>query len=141
MRDSFNHFNPVVALAPKAAVADNTAFQSGWIDRKGYESLLFLLVSGDLADADVAIACLVEHADLADHSDSVAVPDELLLGTEALAGFTFANDNACRKVGYVGSRQYVRITMTPAGNAGNIFLAAIALLGHPFLTPTPNPPV
>ena len=36
---------------------------------------------------------------------------------------------------------YVRLTVTPANNTGNVFLAAIALLGHPRNAPTPNPPV
>jgi hypothetical protein len=35
----------------------------------------------------------------------------------------------------------VRVTVTPSGNdAGNIFLAGIAILGHPRKAPTANPP-
>ena len=58
------------------------------------------------------------------------------------ASFTFGDDNETRKIGYIGDKRYVRLTITPTGNdSGNIFLAAIALLGHPDLQPTANPPV
>ena len=57
------------------------------------------------------------------------------------ARMSFADDNKTRKIGYVGGKRYVRLTVTPANNTGNIFLAAIALLGHPRNAPTPNPPV
>lgn len=141
MRDLFNHVHPVRAISPAAAVTDNTAFVSQVIDRKGYESLTFLIAFGALADADVTTTVLVEHGDESDLSDAAAVADGDLLGTEALAAATFSDDDETRKIGYVGGKRYVRLTVTPSGNSGNLFLAAIALLGHPNLTPTPNPPV
>ncbi len=140
MRDLVNNVHPVVAIAPAAAVADNTAFVSGWIDLKGYLSLTFLLIFGGLADADATFTTLVEHSDESDGSGSAAVADAQLIGTEALASATFADDSETRKIGYIGSKRYVRLTVTPAGNSGNAFLAAIALLGHPKDAPTANPP-
>ena len=141
MRDLFNHVHPVRAISPVAAVTDNTAYVSEIIDRKGYESLTFLIATGSLADSDATFAVLLEEGDASNLSDAAAVADADLLGTEALAGFTFADDNETRKLGYVGNKRYVRLTITPSGNSGNVFLAAIALLGHPHLTPTANPPV
>lgn len=141
MRDMFNNIHPVRAISPVAAVSDNTPYVSEIIPMLGYESLTFLLLSGALADADATWAVLVEHGDQANLSDATAVPDALLLGTEALAGFTFADDNETRKIGYVGHKKYVRLTLTGTGNAGSGFFAAIALLGHPLSKPTLNPPV
>lgn len=141
MRDLFNHVHPVQAISPAAAVTDNTAFVSEVIDRKGYESLTFLIATGSLADADATFAVLLEESDAADMSGATAVADSDMLGTEALAGFTFADDNETRKLGYVGNQRYTRLTITPSGNSGNVFVSAIALLGHPHQSPTANPPV
>lgn len=141
MRDLFNHVHPVRAISPAAAVTDNTAIVSEIIDRKGYESLTFLIALGALADADATFAVLLEEGDAANLSDAAAVADGDMLGTEALAGFTFADDNETRKLGYVGNKRYTRLTITPSGNSGNVFVSAIALLGHPHQSPTANPPV
>lgn len=142
MRDLMNHIHTVVALAPKAAVADNTAQVGAWIDRRGYESVTFLLITGVLTDANATFAVAIDHADLDDQSDVAAVVEaDDLVGTLAKASFGFADDGETRKVGYVGEKRYVRLTVTPTGNdAGNLFLAGLALLGHPLLQPTPNPP-
>lgn len=140
MRDIANHVHPVVAIAPAAATADNTPWVSAIIDLAGYSSLVFLLALGALADADATFTALVEHGDEADLSDAAAVSDEHLTGTEADAGFTFADDGEARKIGYVGSKRYVRLTVTPANNSGNAFLSAIALLSGARYGPTANPP-
>lgn len=141
MRDLLNHIHPVPALVPGAAVTDNTAQVSAWVDRRGYESLTFLLITGVLSDADATFAVTIEHADADDKSDAAAVVEaDDLVGTLAKAGFSFNDDGECRKVGYVGEKRYVRITVTPTANTGNLFLAIIAQLGHPLLQPTPNPP-
>jgi hypothetical protein len=140
MRDMMNSINPVRAISPAAAVTDNTAFVSQIIDVKGHDSLTFVILTGSLADADATFTTLVEHADLANFSGAEAVPDSELVGTEALASFTFAHDDATRKIGYVGHKRYVRLTVTPAANTGNAFVAAVAVLGNPAQQPTPNPP-
>lgn len=140
MRDEFNCINPVKLFAPAAATTDNTALVSSWIDRRGYESLTCILQAGSLADADATFATTIEHADASDQADAAAVPAAQLLGTTALASFTFADDNKVRKLGYVGNKRYVRVTITPTGNTGNAFFSGIALLGEPNIAPTANPP-
>jgi hypothetical protein len=58
-----------------------------------------------------------------------------------LAGFTFAADNACRKLGYVGSKRYIRATIDDTtANTGNLFLAGVWVGGHSSRAPTANPP-
>ena len=141
MRDQANNIHPVPAMPPKAAVTDNTAFVSAIIDRRGYDALTFLIITGTNADADATYTVLVEDGDASDLvADGAAVSDDQLVGTEALAAFTFADDGECRKIGYIGDKRYVRLTITPANNTGNAFVAAIALLGMPSLRPTANPP-
>lgn len=137
--DLFNSINPIRGISP-VSVSDNTAQVSEIIDMQGFNSLTWLIALGALADADATFTVLVEHGDAANLSDAAAVPDTDLLGTEALAGFTFADDNATRKIGYIGSKRYVRLTITPANNTGAALIAALAMLGHPNIGPSDNPP-
>lgn len=141
MKDLHNRIHPVPLIAPVAARTDNTAIVSAIIDRLNYESLELVLVTGTNTDANATFAVLVEDGNDPSLSDNAAVADEELLGTEAQAGFTFTDDVECRKIGYVGSKRYVRMTVTPSGNdSGNIFIAGIALLGNSNSSPTANPP-
>jgi hypothetical protein len=130
MRDLANSLAVRRAISPAAAVSDNTAFVSQIIDLSGFGGMAFVINAGSLADADATFTTLVEHGDAANLSDAAAVPDAQLTGTEAAASFTFADDNAVKKIGYAGSKRYVRLTITPVNNAGSAFISAIALLGH-----------
>lgn len=140
MRDLANHIHPVRAISPAAAVADNTPIVSSIVDTAGYSSLAFIINLGQLADADATFAVTVDHGDDAALADAVAVPDDKLTGTKAQASFRYDDDNKLRKIGYVGAKRYVRLTITPANNTGNAFVTAIALLGDSRFSPTPNPP-
>ena len=140
MRDLMNSIHPVRAISPVVAT-DDTALVSQIIDTLGYDSLTFVIATGTLADADATFAVLIEDGDAANLSDAAAVDDVNLVGTEALAGFTFADDDETRKIGYVGNKRYVRLTITPTGNTGDAPVAAVAILAHAHQQPTANPPV
>lgn len=141
MRDLANHLHLKRAISPAAAVTDNTPIVGQIIDRFGYEKMMFAILIGAIADADATFAVLVEHGDAANLSDAAAAPDAQLTGSEALAGFNFGDDDETRKIGYVGPKRYVRLSVTPSGNAGNAFVAAVAILASGRYGPTPNPPV
>ena len=142
MRDQSNNLHILNAISPIAARTDNTAIVSAIIDRRGYDSLTFAIIIGTNTDANATFTALVEDGEDSGLSDAAAVSDDNLVGTEALASYTFADDAESRKIGYVGGKRYARLTVTPAGNdSGNIFIAAAAILGHPHIAPTPNPPV
>lgn len=138
MRDLMNRVHVKPAFNPKAAVTDNTAQVSTTCDNKGFGSCMLALITGANADADVTYTVLVEDSD--DDSSYSAVADEYLNGTEILAGFQFDDDNEVRKIGYTGIKRYVRCTVTPANNTGNVFLAGVWVLGQPSRQPTLNPP-
>jgi hypothetical protein len=141
MRDLMNNVDVRQAIAPVAARTDNTAIVSSIIDVRGFDAMMFAISIGTNTDADVTFTVLVEEGDASNLSDAAAVADADLNGTEALAGFQFDDDTEARKIGYRGSKRYVRLTITPANNgAGNIFVAALAILGFPSLAPTANPP-
>lgn len=140
IRDLHNNIAPKRGISPVAAAqTDNTAIVSQVADTLGYESVEFVVLTGSLADADATFTVLVEESD-SSGSGYTAVADSDLLGLETQASFTFADDDKVFKIGYVGVKRYVRVTITPANNTGNACIAGVWLLSHPALKPTANPP-
>jgi hypothetical protein len=121
-------------------VIDNTAQVSGIIDMLGYNSATILLITGTLTDADATFAVTLEHGDNSGLSDTAAPAVSDLIGTPTLASFDFSVDNLCRKIGYIGGKRYIRVTVTPSNNTGDLFLAGAVVLGNPKNAPTANPP-
>lgn len=134
MRDLHNNLDVRRAISPLAG-SDNTAFVSEIIDCVNRDALEFVIATGTLADADATFTALVEHGDAANLSDAAAVSDAELIGTEADASFTFAEDDDALKIGYRGSKRYVRLTVTPAANSGSAPISAMAILGFPRKAP------
>lgn len=139
MKDLASNIDVKRVISP-VSVADNTGQVGQIIDRRGFDSVTFMIATGSVADADATFTVLLEESDDSGMSGGNAVADADLIGTEALAGFQFDDDNECRKLGYVGNKRYLRLTITPANNASAALLAAVAVLGHPSLAPTANPP-
>jgi hypothetical protein len=139
MRDITNNVHVARAFAPGAAVTDNTAQVSTAADLKGFGSAMLALATGTLSDADATFTLLIE--DSSDNSNWTAVADEYLNGTEVLGSFQFDDDNEVRKIGYTGNKRYLRATVTPANNTGNLYLAGVWVLGNPSRAATLNPPV
>jgi len=140
MKDLMNKIHALRVISP-VSVADTTAQVGQIIDKKGFHSLTYVIATGSIADADATFTVLLEEGDNAALSDAAAVADADLLGTEALAAFQFDDDNETRKLGYIGAKRYTRLTITPVNNASAAVLSAVAVLGHPEIAPTANPPV
>jgi hypothetical protein len=138
-KDLHNNIDIKRAISP-VSVSDNTAQVSQILDTRGYESIELVIATGSIADADATFSVLIEDGDSPTLADNVAVSDTFLLGTEALAGFQFDDDNECRKIGYVGGKRYVRATITPVNNASAALFSAVWVLGNARTAPTSNPP-
>lgn len=141
MRDILNHLNIRPALSPVAATTDNTAYTSTICDLINYDSVMLGIVTGSLADVDATFAVTLNESDASNMAGSNAVAAADLDGTLALASFTFAADNSCLKLGYVGNKRYIQAVITPSANTGNVFLSAIWIMARGHLKPAPNPPV
>lgn len=134
MKDLASNVDVRRAISP-VSISSNTALVSQIIAMQGFRSLVFAIATGSLADADATFVVLVEHGDNPALSDAVAVPDEMLIGTELGAGWQYDDDDETRKIGYMGDKAYVRLTITPVNNSGASLLSAVAVLGHPYLSP------
>ncbi len=140
MRDLFNNINPIQCISP-VVIANDTPSVGSIIDRQGFDSLTYVIATGTLADVDATFAILLEESDDSGMSGASAVADSDLLGTEALAGFTFGDDGETRKLGYLGDKRYTRLTLTPTNNSGSAPVAVVAILAWPSVAATDNPPV
>ena len=140
MRDLANNIHPIRAISP-VSEAGTTPLVSQIIDTSGFDSLTFVMATGSIADADATFTVLIEDGDDSGLSDNAAVADADLVGTELLAGFAFDDDDESRKIGYIGPKRYVRLTITPVANASAALVSAMAILGHPRTMLTANPPV
>jgi hypothetical protein len=140
-KDLHNEISVRVAIVPQSQ-SGNIALQSGLVDRKGgsggnFEALEFLIESGAIGTGAATFTTTVTHGDLANGSDQAAVASTDLLGTLAGASFTGANPNSAFRLGYIGARRYVQLTITIAANASPAFISALALLAAPAVLPTP----
>ena len=135
MFDIYNTLEEQQVLAP-AAITNNTAQVCEVVDLKGFDALKYIIGIGALADADATFTVLVEDSD--DNVTFSPVADDFLLGTEAEASFTFADDNKTRSIGYNGSKRYNRLTITPANNSGSATFGVVAIKGYPLNAPTVN---
>jgi hypothetical protein len=133
----FNNVTFKRVISP-VSVSDTTAQVGQVIDHQGSSNAVYIIATGSIADADATFTVLLEESD-ASGSGFAAVDDADLLGTEALAGFQFDDDNECRKLGYKGMKRYTRLTITPVNNASAALVSAVCML-EPRLKPSENPP-
>lgn len=129
-RDLFSNIKCSRAISP-ANTTDDTAIVSQILDTADYEGNTFVMSTGSVSDANVTFTVLMEDGDNASLTDNASVADADLIGTESGATPLFSDDNKVWKLGYKGSKRYVRVTVTPSGNTGDIYLSAVWVQSHP----------
>lgn len=125
LRDLYSNLKVIAATV--AGPTDNTAVASPIVDTRDYQSVVFVVQTGTLADADATFAGVVAESDASNMASSNAVADEDLIGLETGVSFTFAEDNFEGKIGYIGNKRYVQLTITPSANASAAPIAILAL--------------
>lgn len=124
LRDLHNNISVEPAL-DVAVITTDTTTAGDIIDTRSAEAVEFVIVSGTLTDG--TYTPLVEDGDDSGLSDAAAVADADLLGTEADAAFAATDDNAVKKVGYAGSKRYVRLSLVSASTTTGGTIGAVAL--------------
>lgn len=135
-RDLHTTITPIWALAP-VVVTNNTAQTTTVIDVNEYQALEFYIVTGTLADSNATFAVTLTYSDTVtsptnEHVAGASVPASSLIGTTTAASFTYANDNVVKQIGYIKTKRYVSLTITPSGNSGNAPLCVLAV-GRPLI--------
>lgn len=132
MKDMHNNISIVNVITPQAVGTTGIGGGkiSGIIDRQGFNSVEFAYQSGASASvADTIVPVVYEAAATGDSFTSVANAD--LLGTESAITLTAAG---VKRVGYAGSKRYLKLRLYGVGTATAI-VAATAVLGNPDIAP------
>lgn len=117
-KDLHNDISVITAIA-LTAVANGEDVAGVSIDRQGSDGLEFIFQVG--AYTDGSVTPLIEESD--DDSTFTAVADADLTNTEASAALTAAGVS---KIGYVGSKRYVKATAVTAA-ASTLSVGATAI--------------
>lgn len=108
-------------------ISDTTTQVGAIIDTQGFYGLEFVTNVGAIVDLGAIFNVVIEDGDESDLSDAAPVDQTWLIGTLADAGFTNANANSIRRIGYVGGKRYVRYTIVPAVNAAAADFGVVAI--------------
>ena len=145
MKDLHSNVAVVQALTPQTVQA--SAVNSGNIDKQGFDSLEIIVPVGNIVTALTATEKLelkIEHAD----DDGTGAPgayaacaDTDVLGFTGLAAGVFkvldadTKDQKTYAIGYVGSRRFVKVTVTPTSITTGGPVAILVLKGSPSIAP------
>ena len=151
MRDLHSNIGVVQAITPQVVNSGGGPVASGVLDLIGFNSAEFVVgfgSSGEPLTPMVKFDVTLEHADddeanpgtvgvyaNVDASDVLgAVPtDGVVLTVDSVE----KSDRAYR-VGYIGYRRFLRVTITPsAGNANGTPVSVQLVKGHPSIAPVP----
>lgn len=121
MRDLYSNIGAVLALAPavQAAAADGVS-----IDTKGFNRLAFVVNTGAIVGSgDFGVKLQESDASGSGFADVAASQVDSNAPATLTASGSF-------KLGYRGTKRYVRVSLTKAGGT-SIALGASAVLGDP----------
>lgn len=121
MRKGLFHNLKAVQAIPSGSKSD--AADGTEIDRKGSQSVLFVVNTGTITSAgDFGVK--VQESDSTGSGYTDADADDVISGAPATLAATSAY-----QVEYIGKKRFVRLALTKAGGT-SIQLGAIALQGH-----------
>lgn len=127
-REMYNDVAVKEALRP--VVQAPSAVNGVTCDTRGYDSIVAVLTVGAIVNAGT-LAVKFQHGDLSDMSDAADVAAADLLG----AFPAVALQNSVVKVGYRGSKRYVRLVATEAVATSTVANAASFVLGKGSILP------
>jgi hypothetical protein len=114
-----------------ATINTDTTTAGNIIDTQFYEAIEFTIQTNAWTTGN--ITPLLTEGDDPALTDGVAVDAAFLLGSYADAVLNAANESS--RIGYVGKKRYVRLSLVSAGSA-NLYASSMAILGHPHTAPT-----
>lgn len=128
-RDLKNNISALVGFNPQA-LSGTSDITGEIIDTKGYSSVMWILSTDDIAVGSLDAQLLIQEGDAANLSDAATVAAADLEGTVAATAIAETDDSVTKKIGYKGSKRYVRSNLTVTTNAGTDVVACTCILGH-----------
>jgi len=124
--DLYNNLSVAQSLAPAARTADENG---AGVDLQGFHGAMVVVHTGAITDGTHTIE--VQESD--DDSTYTAVADADLQGSEPAIGV--ADDNKIYKIGYMGTKRYIRAVVTVAGATTGGVYDAVVVRGAPRKAP------
>lgn len=119
-------------ISPFRQTNSSSAVVSQIIDLQAAKACGIVIQTGALTDANATFAALLEESDASDMSGAATVAAASMSSGIAPAtrfAFAFGDDDTFKYDSYVGTKRYIRLTITPTGNdSGNLDVAAFAIL-------------
>lgn len=140
--DLHNNISAKRVVGPVAIGANGTV-TGKIIDRQGYGGVEFITSYGAITTTGTVATVVAFEGDVTGTMTSVADAD--LLGTEALAsrlgGATTSGTgaNVSKRLGYKGTKRYVRVDVVKTGTTSVGCVAVSAILLNPAVAPVANP--
>lgn len=139
-KDLHNQIKVIRSISPVAVGTTGTGKTGTAIDRQGFGGLEFIIDVGTITATNATVIPTLLECDTTGGSFT-SVADSDMLGTEAAAGVAAAatrtsgvSKNVSGKVGYVGSKRYVKPKIVSTVTAGPP-VAATAILHSPSVAP------
>ena len=123
MQDISKELNLAIALNA-TAISSNTTTAGNAIDLQGYEALVLEIRTG--AYTDGTYTPLVRESDDNVTYNDVADADLTILEADAVISAA----NTVKKIGYVGHKRYVKLSIVSASVTSGATLGATAIRGH-----------
>lgn len=127
-RSVYTNVTPRASLTVAARTA-NATVNGASVDRNAggnmHRTAMVVVHTGTVTDGTHTI----EVQDSDDNSTFTAVADQYLQGTEPAIGAT--DDDKLFTIGYIGTRRYLRVSVTTAGATSGATFGASILLGEP----------
>lgn len=125
-------------LSPAAIITGNGTSTTQIIDRQGFDSLCFVFAAGAVTDGTWTVT-IFEDSDPAMATETAVAAADLIGLASGASTFTIATGqaNTVKKVGYKGSKRYLRAKAVQAGATTGGFLAVVALQSSPAFAPVP----
>jgi hypothetical protein len=133
-KDMFNNVKIARMISPISPAATGT-INSTIVDTAGFNSCTVVIASGAQGAGVTGVTPVVQESATTTTGDFTAVADADLIGLESGATLGLAaNANKQAKIGYVGSKRYVRLQLAVTGSATGVY-SAMAILGDPIKGP------
>jgi hypothetical protein len=133
MRDIFNRLRVIKAISPKAIGTSGIAggSLSDVIDTRDFDAKGFVINHGTAGATGDTTSVIVYESDSATAASFTSVADADLLGTEAAAGLPVqattrtsgTGMNISKKIGYIGTKRYLRVRLYGTGHATGLVSA------------------
>lgn len=127
-RDLNNDIKVVTTIEPAASITATTTGAA--VDTAGYRSAVAVIHCG--VHTDGTFTPTLEESDASGSGYTTVAAADL---SGSFTAITSANDQSIQKVGYLGSKRYLRVVMTETVATTGAFFTASIVLGNPISAP------